>query len=529
MFAYLPFGVVKFLGPNDISFRDLDTHPNTDIQNCNADFCQIVDTDDITTFQVGLGPVGSDLVTDGGFANPCSISDWTCGAGWVIAGGVASYDGTSGALEQTINIDTTLSPQVAYQVTFTISNLVLTGSEGIQVTIGGSAAIVVTTNGTHTVTLFSDPYINNRIRFESIDGDDIFDLDNVTVFAASTVGFRIEDLDGTELFVESDGSSVVYVPAGNVANVTLDWDTFGLTDGVCVKVCVFDVSDILLEMINNGDFAGGATDWTVGATWTITTFAAGFALNGAGPPSTELINALAINLEADKIYDLTFTVSGYASGAMFVIAAGTTFATISSNGVKNVTIDMTGLSTTSGLTFRLSAEGVDADLDIDDISMIIQADSIANDRCSECFLFGDHDGTLLLQWTNTNNAFGFWYLTSFTQYMRLESTLRQPQYPRETETYRSSDGTRDIPFTQIDKQYVLAVEKIPEYMHDALSIGLGHDSFSITGLTWQGLSLTAQLFTFEEEAYPLEWKEKELTTPVDLPLFLPIDLTNDNC
>lgn len=540
-FTYKQFSPVKFLagGANpDVAFDDLANHPNQYIAACAADnWDQPINLTDITTFQLDYSALtGTDLVTDGVFAAACGVN-WTCGAGWSIAAGVASYSGAgSGQMTQDISSASSVIDDLVYSVTFTISNMALNGGLGVVASIGGITFTTTAINGTFTYYRASSSYLNDNISFAASVGAETFDIDDVSVVLMSSIGIRIRDCaDDSEIYVETDGTSVDYSITEATANITLDWSTYGLTVGNCYKVCVFDITGILVDLMQNGDFAAGAANWTLGSKWSVP---GNSGVGDATPASSSnaqrsITNTLSADLQTDHFYTITFTVSNYTSGTVQVLTAGGAHgAAAGANGQFIVTIDMSGEADTDEVLFRLSDST--GKLDIDDITLFEQAASVDDDRCSECFSLGtDFSNTLLLQWTNDDDAFLFDYesfATPLVQYMRVPATLRRPQYPGEDkETYRDSQGNRDIIFSIVGKQYQLETEKLPEYIHDAIRVGLEHDTFKITGYTWQGVYYTEQEFTFEDNSYPLEWQEGALTSPVSIPLLLEIDLTNANC
>ncbi|MDI1227824.1 MAG: cadherin-like domain-containing protein, partial [bacterium] len=83
-------------------------------------------------------------VRNGDFA---TATDWTLGANWTIAGGVASHaTGTAGTLLQT---DTSLISGRSYTVTYTVTR----SAGGVQINIGGTLGTSRTAAGTYTDTI----------------------------------------------------------------------------------------------------------------------------------------------------------------------------------------------------------------------------------------------------------------------------------------------------------------------------------------------------------------------------------------
>lgn len=117
-----------------------------------------------------------------------------------------------------------------------------------------------------------------------------------------------------------------------------------------------------------------------------------------------------------------------------------------------------------------------------------------------------HSGTNLLSWTNDSNAFGFDY-TSLTHYLRVDSKLRNPVYEKEDkEVFVFSNGTRKNLRSLTVKTQLLIVSEIPEYLHDALSIGIEHDTFTINGTEYIN----------EETEYSPSWRKSTTLAPVEI-------------
>src|SRR5690606_4520871 len=104
---------------------------------------------------------------------------------------------------------------------------------------------------------------------------------------------------------------------------------------------------------------------------------------------------------------------------------------------------------------------------------------------SECFYVKlEHECTILVTWTNNESAFGFDYSgLDFTQSLRVPAKLWQPKYNSDIkEIYVDSKGNRQILYARVVKDQLLSVQELPEYLHDALSIGINHDMVKLDGV-----------------------------------------------
>lgn len=118
-----------------------------------------------------LGPVGTDLVTDGDMSVPGS---WTAGTGWSVAAGVATCDGSQVAdsdLEQAI----TVTDGDDYWVTLTISNY----SAGALTVVlaGGAASTAMSANGTYRLQVTAGSGANLQIRADVDFAGDVDDVE----------------------------------------------------------------------------------------------------------------------------------------------------------------------------------------------------------------------------------------------------------------------------------------------------------------------------------------------------------------
>lgn len=125
------------------------------------------------------------------------------------------------------------------------------------------------------------------------------------------------------------------------------------------------------------------------------------------------------------------------------------------------------------------------------------------DILSECYnIKAEHECTKLLKWTNEyTNGFQYPYYYFYNasalgfHRMRVESDLRNAKYPAEESRYIDSGGNDIMYYTSNRKQKEFIVAPMPEYMHDALSIGLLHKDFYID----------SDRYVMQDAAYTPEW------------------------
>jgi hypothetical protein len=143
------------------------------------------------------------------------------------------------------------------------------------------------------------------------------------------------------------------------------------------------------------------------------------------------------------------------------------------------------------------------------------------DYVSDCIsLQLDHGCTLLLTWTNDDNAYGINYEDlNMTHSMRVKAKLWKPGYAKEKSIFKDNAGNRTIIRSDTSKENILTISEMPEYMHDALAIGLEHDNFYIDGIR----------HTNDEEEYTPQWRKSSQLAPVEVTMAKDQILRNSNC
>jgi hypothetical protein len=143
------------------------------------------------------------------------------------------------------------------------------------------------------------------------------------------------------------------------------------------------------------------------------------------------------------------------------------------------------------------------------------------DYVSDCLTVKEsHPCTILLSWTNEDNAYSFIYdgLT-FEPKLRVEAKKWHPKYSKEKDVFKDNAGNRTILKSETSKEEILSISEVPEYIHDALSIGLEHDFFYVDG----------QEYTNEEEEYTPKWRKSSSFAPVEITVIKDQLLKNNNC
>lgn len=139
----------------------------------------------------------------------------------------------------------------------------------------------------------------------------------------------------------------------------------------------------------------------------------------------------------------------------------------------------------------------------------IASEAVA-DEDSISYSIGNYIGQkciLNLEGCCTGEALGFDF-SIFNPIMRIHGAVQGPQYVIDGEIIRGNSGKTNVPFWDVVKEKDMAVEAVPEYVHDFLSIWIGFDFPYVNGFA----------IAPNEAKYPaLDWSET-CTAPVVLPL-----------
>jgi len=95
----------------------------------------------------------------------------------------------------------------------------------------------------------------------------------------------------------------------------------------------------------------------------------------------------------------------------------------------------------------------------------------SNCLCFKSSIADDFECANIVQAYCDNPAFGFEFTnTGFRLQQRLAFSLFNSSYPEETEDYNYSNDMRESYFAHVEKYQQIFFEKVPEYVHDCISI-----------------------------------------------------------
>lgn len=192
----------------------------------------------------------------------------------------------------------------------------------------------------------------------------------------------------------------------------------------------------------------------------------------------------------DKCYVLRINVAFLGGGANLVIQIGNlvsgtftsigTIDTLVTEGNYNLDIDPTDYSCTTGFNaIRVTQTGSTAY----NVNGIYLAESCSTPYCSPCFnVVEGRDCLLELSWTNKRNFADLEYEgLDYVQKAFVKGELANANYPIENNTFRFGNGDTILTYARRVKTMQLMLVELPEHMHNAISLGLMHDTFYING------------------------------------------------
>lgn len=127
---------------------------------------------------------------------------------------------------------------------------------------------------------------------------------------------------------------------------------------------------------------------------------------------------------------------------------------------------------------------------------------------SHCLCVGEYPCSILLTWTNDENAGGFNYSDlDFTQSLRVEGNIGQDFGKSiQNDVFRFSDGSKQVLYTEVDQMQILTIKEMPRYLHRALMLGIKYDHFQINGVE----------HIVDQDDYQPAWRPSSNLAPVTL-------------
>lgn len=195
-----------------------------------------------------------------------------------------------------------------------------------------------------------------------------------------------------------------------------------------------------------------------------------------------------IPLECGRCYIITGTSSGLSDPESAVLYLGNTYNTtllgsVSTSGDFTFSFDYTG-----DVLYETLFIDESGTFDITNLELKLSPEC-SEEYCSECFSLEDEQCCsgeyLSLQWTNNDDGYGFNYTSMpLVHSLTIKGGLRNADYPYDEDYFNTSGGRFFPVYVEAVKTQEMWVERIPEYIHDALRLGVVHDEFTINGQTY---------------------------------------------
>lgn len=452
-------------------------------------FLQIVDNTDKTQFQLRVSPCVSaiqELINPDFNNSQGSSPGWEAFANWSIGGGkMCAVQATN--YSQTIDT----IPEGYWKIILTVEScrgsisVLLDGEKiGVIDSIGTFELYGFTGSGGGYLTL--NPDFPTDACFTSIQAFVI--LTNLIVPVYTKDGVYV-----TEISYNEDPEYFQFVD--DSVTVSIDWAELGVSNG-CFYLCLLDPcvnknGQNYPAKILNQAFTGSIANWDVNGLWVygtndVTGTFAG--IDNANSLSQDDVFVSFSNQFCIRVHVTAIT------GSLDVYFGGTKVSTITTTGnhqicgIPSVNFSLYFILTSGTVTIS-SVTPLEVDT----------ADYVC-DATSKLMRLGDYsnDCTLMINMCNNENGLGFVFENSgFTPRIRLKAKLKKPTWKTERSIYDDSRGKRSTYYGLNRKQYILAIDLQPEYIHDFLAQALIVDNFYINNVP----------YFVEDDEYNIEYSE----------------------
>lgn len=442
----------------------------------HPDYFQLVDQTDTTQIQVEISPcLGSDqLITDPSF-DVYPVTAWYSEAMTQTKRGEFCHEAGSWA---EIGQDDVFETGTTYQVI--VSVISINGT--VKVQNGWELLGTITTTGDH---IFTFTATNSIIKLRVEDGVTSYCISAINAYPINPdllVAVRSYATDEIiQSFTLADEPDR-FVFTKHTATISLPWADMEIPDG-CYYISIDDACTNTCGQFGLfGEDLESESMWSAEGTGTLSSLAEGTMAvavdNGQSITVTEQLTSFC----AGKTYTVKLTLAGMSAvyHSFYATIGGTNSATFTTDGIK--TFDITPASDGSfSVTFENagavqllgSISGLQVTIDIADYTFAYDSEPIT---------LGTFACTLLYNISNDNDAFGFIFVNSgFAPRIRVDGIIRNSTYPSTRRINNMADGTKQIYYGEQRKNKELAVEPVPEYVHDFLALGIVADHLFING------------------------------------------------
>jgi len=257
------------------------------------------------------------------------------------------------------------------------------------------------------------------------------------------------------------------------------------------------VKDAIISrlLIDNGSFSGAAPEWGFGTDWSLSSNKA--LLSSVGSAGNLQQKTLAFDFSKALSYDVTFTITDYIGGEVFVklfndLVEVANLGSFTSNGTFTVS---SGILTANCDSIVFEPTVVAQSMFFDDVSAILNVEDSGFDLRTDCFQLAEsHDCTVKLSGTNLDNAFGIDFLgLSYTPIIRISAELEAAKYDGDKENEEDSAGISKTLYFKSEKKQNLFIYQQPDHLHDFLRLLIGYDTFKVDDIDYVSLEATYEI------------------------------------
>jgi len=437
---------------------------------------------DITQFQMGLEPCGTDLsmIQNGELT---TNQYWTTtSSAWTVGGGVAvKTSGVGAQLYQSAPSSSGVLVRIRLDVIITQGDINLSwGGNTVFITQSGSYEFWFEGNG-----------VNNSLSFAG-SASTVCTLSNIEMISVNT-NYKVNIVNDSGTVIDTlETSDGYFTFVDGYFTASIDWETLAIPEG-CYTLQVIDPCPCANGGIVALDFYSSTFEWSISnGGWTIGSGSADF--NGSSSSAARLVNMLCIG----TVYEVTYTVTGLSATEEFYVQLGTeqgTTRTSDGTYTEQITADgntifrIVGNPTSGTAIFSvtdLSIEAVDPEPSFTSNTIKLKQDF----NCT----------TLGLALCNDSDGLGFGFEnTGFRPLMRIPASLNRSSYPMERLAYDNSIGRKATYYARSRKARELGFDGL-EFMHDFAHLFGMADHFYIDDVE----------YFVEDDEYPsISWADND--------------------
>jgi len=354
-------------------------------------------------------------------------------------------------------------------------------SGSLTMVVEGGETFTFSSNGTFTVYSTAPPAVAVEINFSSDSFVGCFARDIEVTPIASDYKMVLINSDGIPVFIfdefDIDGNYITFHNDINLIDVLpngcYQW---GLLDP-CENTC--NQNFLPGAYLDLGSFSTYWTNITIPNEWEIVLdgqLSIEVATNGG---HTVANNELLCN----GTYTVTYTITSIDSPNQLRVTAGTTGAIRTAPGTYTDTLTVSSQAPLQNrllfsATFNDVAGGF---IVVENIQFNRLPAQIVADKFSRPYSIGSTNDCLLeMEGCSTGEVFGFNF-NNFRPKIRVKGSIEAPKYESDAEIFRYKSGLKEVVYADVIKQKNVAIEAVPEYIHDFLSIWRFLDNSFING------------------------------------------------